>query len=67
MQKKGKHVVIENLNFFKKKASLGEVSRKYARMLSGFAYAAFKDFVESKAKKIGVGLQIIHPCTFLFP
>ncbi|WP_342046485.1 IS200/IS605 family accessory protein TnpB-related protein [Bacillus sp. OTU530] len=60
-KEKRKHVVIENLNFFKKKASLGEVNRTYARMLSGFAYAKFKDLVEAKAKKIGVGVKIIHP------
>jgi IS605 OrfB family transposase len=60
-QKVGKHVVIEQLNFNKKKASLGEVSKKSARMLSGFAYSKFKSILESKAKKLGVGLKKVNP------
>jgi IS605 OrfB family transposase len=57
----GKHVAIEDLHFFKKKAVLGEMNPKYARMLSGFAYSKFKSLVESKAKKLGVGIRFVRP------
>ncbi|WP_428911659.1 IS200/IS605 family accessory protein TnpB-related protein [Niallia sp. Krafla_26] len=57
----GKQVVIENLNFSKKRVALGEKNKKYARMLSGFAYAQFQELIQSKAKKLGVGIVLIHP------
>jgi IS605 OrfB family transposase len=60
-KKAGKHVVIEKLNFTKKKASLREESKKKARMLSGFAYSKFKRILESRAKKLGVGVKIVNP------
>ncbi|SEN01612.1 transposase, IS605 OrfB family, central region [Mesobacillus persicus] len=56
-----KNIVIESLNFAKKKTSLREMGAKYARMLSGFAYASFKSIVESKAKKSGVYVQSVYP------
>lgn len=58
---KGKHIVYEKLSFAKKKASLGEQSKKYGRMLSGFAYTAFKDILLAKAKKEGIGTWHVNP------
>lgn len=53
--------MIERLNFTKKKAKLREMGPKYARMLSGFAYASFKQLIESKAKRSGVYVQSVNP------
>ena len=43
-----KNIVIEKLNFSKKKTQLREMGFKYARMLSGFAYSTFKGMMRSK-------------------
>ena len=56
-----KNVVIEKLNFTKKKSGLREMGPKYARMFSGFAYASFQRMIESKAKKLGVRVQAVNP------
>lgn len=56
-----KDVVIEKLDFSKKKAQLREMGSKYARMLSGFAYSAFKQLIDSKGKKDGVMIRKINP------
>ncbi|MCQ6280875.1 IS200/IS605 family accessory protein TnpB-related protein [Bacillus sp. EB600] len=56
-----KDVVIEKLEFSKKKASLRETGPKYARMLSGFAYSSFKQLIEAKGKKAGVRIRKVNP------
>ena len=56
-----KDVVIEKLDFSKKKAQLREMGPKYARMLSGFAYSTFKELIESKGKKGGVRIRKVNP------
>jgi IS605 OrfB family transposase len=56
-----KDVVIEKLDFSKKKAQLREMGRKYARMLSGFAYSSFNQLMESKGKKEGVRIRMVNP------
>ena len=56
-----KNIVIEKLNFSKKKTQLREMGKRYARMLSGFAYSTFKRMMETKAKKAGVYLQFANP------
>jgi IS605 OrfB family transposase len=56
-----KNIVIEKLNFSKKKTQLREIGSKQARMLSGFAYSTFKRMMESKVKKAGVYLQFANP------
>lgn len=56
-----KDVVIEKLDFSKKKIQLRESGRKYARMLSGFAYSSFNQLMESKGKKEGVRIRKINP------
>ncbi|MBO1348818.1 MAG: hypothetical protein EBE86_016175 [Hormoscilla sp. GUM202] len=40
-------IVCENLDFSRKKEQLREYSSKYARMLSGWAYARFYQLLES--------------------
>jgi IS605 OrfB family transposase len=56
-----KDVVIEKLNFSKKKAQLREMGSKYARMLSGFTYSSFNQLIESKGKKAGVRIRKVNP------
>ncbi len=56
-----KDVVIEKLDFSKKKASLREMGTKYARMLSGFAYSTFQQLITSKGKKAGVRIRKVNP------
>jgi IS605 OrfB family transposase len=56
-----KEVMIEKLNFSKKKTQLREKGPRYARMLSGFAYSSFQQFIEAKAKKVGVRIKPINP------
>ncbi|KYC42212.1 hypothetical protein WA1_19710 [Scytonema hofmannii PCC 7110] len=52
----GVPVVIENLDFAQKKASMKEKSAKYARMLSNMAYSQFTQMIESRCVKSGVEL-----------
>ncbi|MEC4818215.1 MAG: IS200/IS605 family accessory protein TnpB-related protein [Scytonema sp. PMC 1069.18] len=49
-------VVVEDLDFTKKKASLKEKGVKYARMLSNMAYSKFAQMIESRCIKSGVEL-----------
>ncbi|MBW4583870.1 IS200/IS605 family accessory protein TnpB-related protein [Aetokthonos hydrillicola Thurmond2011] len=54
-------ICIEKLDFFKKKASLKEKSKKYARMLSNFAYSSFAKMLEARCQKIGIELIKVEP------
>ena len=54
-------VAIEKLDFSKKKATLREQSKKYAKMLSSFAYSKFGDLVESKAQRAAIEVIEINP------
>ena len=56
-----KDIVIEKLNFARKKILLREKGPKYARMLSGFTYSSFQALIEAKAKKSGVNIRRINP------
>ncbi|WML52106.1 IS200/IS605 family accessory protein TnpB-related protein [Neobacillus sp. PS3-12] len=56
-----KDIVIEKLNFTRKKTQLKEMGASYARMLSGFAYSSFQALIEAKAKKAGVKIRRINP------
>jgi IS605 OrfB family transposase len=47
-------VVIEDLDFTKKKASLREKGKKYARMLSNMAYSQFMQRLEARCSRQGV-------------
>jgi len=54
-------VVIEDLDFAKKKVSMMELGAKYARMLSNMAYSQFIQMIQSKCLKSGIELIKIHP------
>jgi IS605 OrfB family transposase len=49
-------VVIEDLDFAKKKNSLREKGKKYARMLSNMAYSQFMQRMESRCSRTGTEL-----------
>jgi IS605 OrfB family transposase len=49
-------IVIEDLDFEKKKASMKEKGAKYARMLSNMAYSKFNQMLESRCNKFGIEL-----------
>jgi IS605 OrfB family transposase len=54
-------VVCEALDFADKKQRLGEVSRKYARMLSGWAYSEFYKQLGSILSNRGIELITVNP------
>lgn len=54
-------IVMENLDFGKKKAALYDENPRYARMLSGFAYAEIKAVLTSACLRAGVEIIEINP------
>ncbi|MDR3624352.1 MAG: IS200/IS605 family accessory protein TnpB-related protein [Chlamydiales bacterium] len=56
-----KPVVVEELNFQKKKASLKEKHASYSRMLSSFAYSSIITHVKSRSAKFGVEVREVNP------
>jgi IS605 OrfB family transposase len=54
-------VVCEELDFSTKKQSLGEKGRKYARMLSGWAYSEFCKQLSSILSNRGIELIAVNP------
>lgn len=60
-KEKGKTLVIENLDFQKKKMQLKEQSPVYARMLSSLAYNNIKNNLKSQAFKNGVTITEVNP------
>jgi IS605 OrfB family transposase len=54
-------VVIEDLDFQQKKASLKEKGKKYARMLSNLAYSRFTEMMETRCYRAGVELLTVDP------
>jgi IS605 OrfB family transposase len=59
---KGKTLVIEQLDFSKKKAELKDQGRaKYARMLSSFSYSQIKNNLQSSGWKNGVEVVEVNP------
>ncbi len=57
----GKPLVVEELDFRKKKAALRERSPRYARMLSAFAYRKFFQLLFSRAAREGVEVIGVNP------
>lgn len=49
-------ITVEDLDFAKKKASMKEQGRKYARMLSNFAYSKFYQLLDARCYKTGIEL-----------
>ena len=56
-----KPVVIEELDFRRKKAALRDKSPRYARMLSSFAYRKFHALLASRAARDGVEVITCNP------
>jgi IS605 OrfB family transposase len=56
-----KTVVIENLNFQKKKAQLKKQRPSHARMLSGLAYTSIKNTLHSRSMRNGVEIVEVNP------
>ncbi len=57
-----KPIVIEDLDFSKKKNALREnSSKRHARMLSSFIYSKFKESLESRAFRCGVRIYKVNP------
>jgi IS605 OrfB family transposase len=56
-----KPLVIEKLDFAKKKSSLEHVSRRHARMLSSFAYTGIQTFLRSRAFDAGIAVHEVNP------
>jgi IS605 OrfB family transposase len=54
-------VVIENLDFSKKKEQLREENRKYSRMLSSWAYNLFSEKLEAILNNRGIELIKVNP------
>ena len=57
----GKPVVIERLDFKRKKAALEGESRRYSRMLSSFSYGKVKAYFISRGHRNGVEVFQVNP------
>ncbi len=57
----GVPICVEELDFEKKKAALRELSKEYARMLSGFPYRTFHRLVRARAAREGVEVIEVGP------
>ena len=57
----GKPIVIEKLDFRRKKANLEGQSRKYSRMLSSFSYGKVKAYCISRGYRQGVEVHQVNP------
>lgn len=56
-----KPIVVEELDFRKKKASLREDAPYFARMLSSFAYSSILTHIKSRSLKLGVEVKEVNP------
>jgi IS605 OrfB family transposase len=54
-------VALEDLDFSAKKKEMRSLGDRYARMLSGLAYAAFRQLAMAKASRLGIELQFVNP------
>ncbi|MEO1376256.1 MAG: IS200/IS605 family accessory protein TnpB-related protein [Cyanobacteria bacterium J06635_10] len=54
-------IVIERLDFSVKKNKMREQGRKYARMLSSFAYNTFKEVLDTRCRNTGIELIKVNP------
>jgi IS605 OrfB family transposase len=54
-------VVVEDLDFSTKKKQLARMSPARARMLSGLAYAQYRQLTASKCFRMGLELKVVNP------
>ena len=57
----GKPIVLERLDFSKKKAELEDVDRHHARLLSAMAYRQASEMIQSAAHRRGVEVVEVNP------
>ena len=57
----GKPIVMERLDFRRKKAALEGQFRRYSRMLSSFSYAKVKAYLLSRCHREGVEIHQVNP------
>ena len=60
-ESKNKPLIIEELDFQKKKSAFREKAPAYARMLSSFAYGSLISHLKSRAAKKGVLVEQVNP------
>ena len=60
-KKTKKPIIIEKLNFSKKKAALKETNKRYARTLSSFSYNKIIDMLSSKAFRSKIEIHCVNP------
>jgi IS605 OrfB family transposase len=54
-------IIIENLDFSKKKAGLKAMHARFAHLLSSLAYSKFKAAILSRAAKTGIEIHAVNP------
>ena len=54
-------IAIESLDFSQKKASMSEASKAYNSMLSNLSTGIFREALESRCKRYGIGLHQVNP------
>jgi IS605 OrfB family transposase len=60
-KEKGKPIILEELDFTKKKNAIREGSPKYARMLSSFSYSGVIQGITFKAFREGISVFFVNP------
>lgn len=56
-----KPIILEDLDFSKKKAQLEGTSKKYKRMLSSFSYNLILQTIKARAQDLGIEVRLINP------
>lgn len=54
-------IVVEQLDFSKKKTQMKEQGVRYSRMLSNFSYAKFLELIDSRTQRFGIELIQLNP------
>ena len=58
---RGVPIVVENLDFSRKKSAMKEQGVRYSRMLSNFAYGKFYQLLEGRCNRYGIELMSKNP------
>ena len=54
-------IVVEKLDFSRKKSGMKEQGVRYSRMLSNFAYSKFYQLLERRCGRYGIELKVVNP------
>jgi len=60
-EKSKKPIILEKLDFKRKRADLGKASKRLARMLSSFAYSKIILYIKARAFKAGIEVFQVNP------